>query len=104
MAFAAVQTARGEFALTPGRDVSIIGFDNVAIAAWSAFDLTTYAQPIAAMVERIVDYLVRAMDGRAADEGLAAVKGDLIVRGSTRPAPGIVTDANGRRIWRRPPT
>ena len=59
MALAAVQTARA-MGLEPGKDVSIIGFDDVPIAAWPAFGLTTYAQPVKAMIDTLVEHLVRA--------------------------------------------
>src|SRR3546814_5179565 len=34
MALAAIEVARSEFGLEVGRDVSIIGFDDIAMAAW----------------------------------------------------------------------
>src|SRR3546814_17383062 len=62
MALAAIEVARSEFGLEVGRDVSIIGFDDIAMAAWPSHSLTTYSQPIKLMVQRptsIVQSLLR---------------------------------------------
>src|SRR3546814_9070401 len=53
MALAAIEVARSEFGLEVGRDVSIIGFDDIAMAEWHSHSLTTYSQPIKLMVQRL---------------------------------------------------
>lgn len=85
MAFATIQTAREEFGLVPGRDISIVGFDDTPLAAWPMFSLTTFSQPIDAMAERVVDVTLQRLE----HPDLAAVQdiipGQLILRRSTRP-------------------
>src|SRR3546814_17123752 len=52
MALAAIEVARSEFGLEVGRDVSIIGFDDIAMAAWPSHSLTPYSQPTKLMDQR----------------------------------------------------
>ncbi|MEJ0097706.1 MAG: LacI family DNA-binding transcriptional regulator [Bauldia sp.] len=99
MAFAAIDVTRREFNLVPGRDLSIVGFDDVAEASYTRYDLTTFSQPPAALAREaiaIVDSHV-ANGQRRAEHRL--VTGELVVRGSARvPAEGVVI-RKGVRIW-----
>jgi DNA-binding LacI/PurR family transcriptional regulator len=100
-ALVALQIARAEFGKEPGVDVSIVGFDNVAIAAWPGFSLTTYSQPISTMVTRTVALVRLQLGNSAAPCVHEMVQGELIVRTSARmPPTGIVRDDDGNVIWR----
>jgi DNA-binding LacI/PurR family transcriptional regulator len=102
-ALAALQIATAEFGLTPGKDLSIIGFDNVAIAAWPGFSLTTYSQPMKQMVVSTVKLVRQLLEDKTAPCVHEMVQGDLIVRGSARvPRTGVVKGAGGDQIWRLP--
>ena len=85
MAFAAIQTAREEFGLTPGRDISIVGFDDIPLAAWPMFSLTTFSQPIDAMAERVVDVTLQRLEHPDLPAVRDIIPGQLILRRSTRP-------------------
>lgn len=101
MAIACLQAARGEFGLEPGRNISIVGFDDVEIASWPAFNLTTYSQPSEQMVQRTVTLLRGLLKGDLPRGVHEIVPGELIVRGSARlPAKGIEATADGKKIWR----
>lgn len=82
MALACLQQAR-LLGFEPGRDVAIAGFDDVPVAAWPAFQLTTYNVPVASMVDSCVTRLVAAIGGEPLDSRLSRVTGSLMVRGST---------------------
>ena len=84
MALAALQTARDRFGLHPGRDLSIVGFDDIPLASWPAFDLTTFSQPIEALADRAVAVALRHLDEPGSAPVHEVVPGSLIVRGSTR--------------------
>ncbi len=84
MAFAVMDTLRAELGLSIPRDVSVIGYDDVPIAAWPAYDLTTIRQPVNRMVEATVDALLHQIEGDRAPRRIA-IDGPLILRGSTRP-------------------
>ncbi|OAN58516.1 LacI family DNA-binding transcriptional regulator [Sphingomonas sp. TDK1] len=83
MAIAALNVARFEFGLEPGRDISIVGFDDVPIAAWPAFSLTTFAQPVATMVDRTID-IIRELRDEPERITHSVVEGTLVVRSSAR--------------------
>ena len=69
-------------------------------AAWPAYDLTTFHQPVGAMVEATVRLLVSRIEGRVGPAQRVVVPGELLVRGSARlPAEGVVM-IEGRRVWR----
>ena len=81
MAMATVEVARHEFGLTVGRDLGIVGFDGIEQAAWPSYDLTTYEQPVRAMVDSVVAIVD---DPNAQRSERIVLKGVLKIRGSTR--------------------
>jgi DNA-binding LacI/PurR family transcriptional regulator len=80
MALAALQVSRAEFGLQPGRDISIVGFDDLPISAWPSVSLTTFSHPTSALV---AETLASMAGGPALDVHLR-VPGELIVRDSAR--------------------
>jgi DNA-binding LacI/PurR family transcriptional regulator len=63
-------------------DISVIGFDDVPMASWPSFDLTTVRQPLPEMAAAALDML--ALDGGAASRrSLRLIPGALIRRGTT---------------------
>lgn len=82
MAFAAIGVCQS-LGIRPGRDIAIAGFDNVAIADWPSFSLTTYAQPIQAMVDACVARLLAEIEGVRTDTMTQRIAGELVVRQST---------------------
>ncbi len=84
MSFGVLEVARREFALKIPSDVAIIGVDDVPEASHSAYDLTTFSQPAAALAKEaisIVDKMIADPNRRAIRTEVA---GELIIRGSTR--------------------
>lgn len=99
MAFAAINVAKREFGLKIPQDVSIVGFDNVPESAHSAYDLTSFSQPVTALVKEaidIIDLMIAEQNRRAQRR---EVPGQLIVRGSARlPDSGVVSHGD-KKIW-----
>ena len=62
----------------------MIGFDDIPMAAWSAYALTTVRQPVDAMVEATVDPLLARIAEPSAEPVLQQWPGTLIRRGSAR--------------------
>lgn len=62
-------------------DVAVAGFDDIPMAAWPSYDLTTISQPVEAMIERTV----RLICSEGTEPGPVAhhLPGRLVVRGST---------------------
>ncbi|MFM6829874.1 MAG: LacI family DNA-binding transcriptional regulator [Novosphingobium sp.] len=90
MAIAAIDVARAEFGLDVGRDISIAGFDDVPMASWPSFSLTTYAQPTAEMVHETLA-IARALGEGVTEPVHKVIEGRLVLRGSTRRLPGAAT-------------
>lgn len=98
-AIAALSVARTEFGLTPGTDVSIVGFDDTRLASLPEFGLTTYRQPIAQMAEHAVAILKSLVQNPGLPATHETVPGILVVRTSARiPEAGIAT-INGENVW-----
>lgn len=64
--------------------ISVVGFDDIAVASWPSYRLTTVSQPIEAMIERAVDYLFRRIDDPMIPPESIYIRGDLIPRASAR--------------------
>ncbi|MEM7469765.1 MAG: LacI family DNA-binding transcriptional regulator [Pseudomonadota bacterium] len=90
MAFAVIEVLKGELGLAIGQEVSVVGYDDVAMSAWPSFDLTTVRQPANRMVDAIVSQLVAQIEGRATEPRQIEIDGPLIVRGSARKPEGWV--------------
>lgn len=99
MAFAALQAAR-QASLEPGRDISIVGFDNVTISGWPDLALTTYSQPAEEMAASVVVALVAVMTGADFAGHERRVPGRLIVRATARkPRAGLFDHPDGTMGW-----
>lgn len=83
MAFAVIDAVR-EAGLTPGRDISIVGFDDVPLASWGAYDLTTLRQPVNRMVDSTVDLILGQIESGDTVPQEIEIEGKLILRGSAR--------------------
>lgn len=97
MAFAALGVARREFG---GQPLSVVGFDDAGPSGWPALELTTYAQPLRPMVERVVAALLRHLTTPGATPLREAVPGALMLRGSARIPDHGVVEQDGQRVWR----
>ncbi|MBN8414410.1 LacI family DNA-binding transcriptional regulator [Halomonas litopenaei] len=62
MAIAAMEVLQSEFQLRIPQDVSIIGFDDVPMAAWPSHSLTTLQQPVQTMIMRATELLMAQID------------------------------------------
>lgn len=80
MALGAIDAARAEGISVPD-ELSIVGFDDIPVAAWPAYDLTTIRQPIAEMVDAVVS-LIMTPDFPRGQTFL--LPGELMRRGSAR--------------------
>ncbi len=100
MAFAALDVVRREFGLVVPGDISIVGVDDVPEASHSAYDLTTYSQPAAALAREAI----KIIDQQIAHPGRRAmrreVRGELILRGSARLPEHSVFTIDGKKVWR----
>lgn len=85
MALGAIRAAREGGACVPG-EVSIVGFDDTPLMAYTDPPLTTVRQPVRAIADHATRVLLETIAGRPADEQEYLVRPELVVRGSTGPA------------------
>ncbi|GGL07821.1 LacI family DNA-binding transcriptional regulator [Mangrovihabitans endophyticus] len=87
MALGAIRAARRRGLAVP-RDVSVVGFDDSPLIAFTEPPLTTLRQPVAAMGNAAVRALVDEIDGHGAPHSEYVYAPELVVRGSTASASG----------------
>lgn len=64
-------------------DLWLVGYDDIEMAAWDAFDLTTVRQPVDQMCRIATDRLVARIGGSTEAPAKTVVPNELIIRGST---------------------
>ena len=84
MAFAVMDCLRTEMGLSVPNDVAVVGYDDVPMAAWGAYDLTTMRQPLNRMVDATIDLLLTQVEDKTAPPRAIEIDGALIQRSSTR--------------------
>lgn len=89
MAFAVMDVLRFELGLAIPDDVSVIGYDDVSVAAWPAYALTTIRQPLQEMTRVAVDMLL-ARIAQPAVPARVVLPGHLVIRESARQSKGAV--------------
>ncbi len=81
-AFGAIDGAREAGVHVPSQ-LSVIGYDNVAMAAWRSYQLTTVSQQLDAMAARSVELLLRRIGGKEVPIRHDRFAGSLVVRSTT---------------------
>lgn len=84
MAFAVLDTLRQDLGLRVPDDVAVIGYDDVPLAAWAAYDLTTLRQPVNRMVDATVATLLARIDDPTTASRRIEIQSPLILRGTTK--------------------
>ena len=91
MAFAVMDTLRFELGVAIPDDVAVVGYDDVPMAAWPAYDLTTMRQPLNRMVDATIDRLMTQIDDTTAAHRTIEIQSTLITRATTKSPKGHVT-------------
>lgn len=92
MAIAALECLRYEFKLSIPDDVSIIGYDDVEIASWPSFSLTTIRQPANQMVDETVKTLMKRIRGEDITPHKIEIESPLMIRSSAKIPQGWVNE------------
>ena len=85
MAFAAMGVLRHELGLRVPEDVAVVGFDDVPMAAWPEYDLTTVRQRTDRLVDETAESLLARIEDPALPARRVAIEGEVVRRGTTRP-------------------
>ena len=85
MALGGMDALRTALALRVPEDISVVGFDDIEMAAWPTYELTTVRQPVEAMIDLTVKLVVDNLHNQAGASVTHVLPGPLIVRKSTLP-------------------
>ena len=88
MALGAIRTVR-QHGLRVPEDVSVVGYDDSRLIAFTDPPLTTVRQAIPAMATAAVQALLDAINGQPAPRDEFLFRPELVVRGSTGPIRGV---------------
>jgi DNA-binding LacI/PurR family transcriptional regulator len=94
LALGAVRAVHGRGQRVPG-DVSVVGYDDTVLMAFTDPPLTTVRQPVRQMSDAAVRALLDRINGHGGPCHEYVFRPELVVRGSTGPA--AAPTANGRR-------
>lgn len=78
LALGAIDAIRNGFGLRVPEDIAVVGFDNTALAASPAYGLTSYDQPLDAMIDATIAMILGQRDPVSTE-----LRGGLVVRTST---------------------
>jgi DNA-binding LacI/PurR family transcriptional regulator len=85
LALGALDALRHELSKQVPRDISVIGFDDIAPAAWPAYNLTTIRQPVDQMIEAVVSAIQRLnVEDPLTPGSPAMLDGEFVLRTSAR--------------------
>ena len=80
--------ALGEHDVDVPGQVSVVGFDDIDLAAYTSPPLTTFAQPRHELGREAAAQLLGMLDGHPPPLAPRLLRGELVVRGSTAPPEG----------------
>jgi DNA-binding LacI/PurR family transcriptional regulator len=84
LAIGFMDAARGEFDLDIPGDLSVVGFDDIAMARWPSHALTTVRQPVAKMIDVTVELIGKLFGLAQLKPRIERLPGELVERASTR--------------------
>ncbi len=87
VAIGVLRTLRQAGVAIPG-EMSVVGFDDIELAAWTDPPLTTVRQPTGELGRRAVERIASALSGTAPAPSLEILAPSLVVRGTTAPPRG----------------
>ncbi len=76
-----------EAGISVPEDISVVGFDDIPLASFCSPQLTTIRQPLLQMGRIAAQTLIDQLEGRAEFQSEIVIEPELIVRGSSGPAP-----------------
>ena len=83
LAMATLDTAR-ELGKKCPEDIGILGFNDMSMASWGAYNLTTIQQPIKAMVDAAVDIIINRIEQPQLDTEKRLLPCQVVLRGTLR--------------------
>lgn len=84
IAMGALDAARWELGIKVPEELSVIGFDDIASAAWPGYCLTTVKQPVRQLVENTIQVLMDGIHTPGIENSEVVISPSLIWRNSSR--------------------
>jgi DNA-binding LacI/PurR family transcriptional regulator len=94
LAIGGIDALREEAGIKVPEDVSVAGFDDIAMARWPRYSLTTFRQPVDQMVEVTVKMIEDGSCRPGQPSSIKRLPGSLVVRKSTAAAKAGSTSSN----------
>jgi DNA-binding LacI/PurR family transcriptional regulator len=84
LAMGVLDLARQELGIKVPEELSIIGFDDIPMASWPAYGLTTIKQPVDRMVDTTIEVLMNAIEQPETETIMKWLPATLVRRSSAR--------------------
>jgi DNA-binding LacI/PurR family transcriptional regulator len=84
LALGFLDAARSERGRRVPEDLSVIGFDDIPQAAWAAYRLTTFRQPVPELAAAVMNVIGQRADGERVSHTLATIPVQLVIRSTVR--------------------
>ncbi|WP_417270745.1 MULTISPECIES: LacI family DNA-binding transcriptional regulator [Alphaproteobacteria] len=78
-----MDTARLKYGVRIPEDLAVIGFDDIPMANWESFDLTTVRLPVNKMLDRMIDLIDRLLTEQTQASDKIWIPCRLVLRGTT---------------------
>ncbi|MET3505942.1 LacI family DNA-binding transcriptional regulator [Halalkalibacter oceani] len=79
LAFGAMDAMKARGVKIP-KDIAVVGFDNIKMASWISYSLTTWEQPVEDMVNLTIQKLLNEINGQSEERTPVFLPGKLIIR------------------------
>lgn len=79
IAMGVMDAARHEFGFSIPEDLAVVGYDDIPMASWKAYDLTTVRQPIDEMIYETI-HIIKSLIDHKEDVSIKMIKPVLIER------------------------
>lgn len=90
MAMGVLDFARLKMGIRVPQELSVIGFDDIPMASWPGYSLTTIRQPVDQLVDTTIECLLDAMESPREDTVTRRIQGMLVQRKSSRAVRPVV--------------
>lgn len=84
LAMGVLDLARNELGISVPEELSIVGFDDIPMASWPSYALTTVKQPLDRMVDTAIDVLMNAIEMSTKETVMKWIPAELVERATTR--------------------
>ena len=78
-----MDAARYKLGIRVPDELSVIGYDDIEMASWEAYDLSTVRQPIQVMIDEVVGMVDLLLKNDTPPETIKMIESERVIRGSS---------------------